>query len=148
MESVADKNNMADQTPSPSVIPNISSSNSNSNCHRIAEKIERNRTLSCQVIFPPHSFVKAKVEGRTGNAKRRNSKSPDSNRHIKSYRVTVCAFNRHNKSNTEAGEKDTNTNTDDMKRKDHKEEDGFEDLFSFSVVLPDAERKARASSHH
>eukprot|EP01083_Nonionella_stella_P082451 227556_1 len=136
---------MADQTPSPSIIPNISSSNKSPCTHRIriAEKIERNRTLSW-VIFPPHSFVKAKVEGRTGNAKRRNSKSPDSNRQIKSYRVTVCTFNRHNKSNTEAeaGEKDN------MKRKGHKEEDGFEDLFSFSVVLPDAERKARASSHH
>eukprot|EP01083_Nonionella_stella_P117847 351594_1 len=131
---------MADQTPSPSIIPNISSSNKSS--HRIAEKIERNRTLSW-VIFPPHSFVKAKVEGRTGNAKRRNSKSPDSNRHIKSYRVTVCAFNRHN--NTEAGEKDTDT--DDTKGK--KEEDDFEDLFSFSVVLPDVGRKLeRDSSHH
>ena len=161
MEAVADyddNNNMADQPSSPSVIPNISNSNldkiSNSNLnlnpprpHNNAEKISKNKTLSCQVIFPPHSFVKAKVEGRTGNAKRRNSKSPDSNRQIKSYRVTVCAFNRHNKSNTEAEEKDTNT--DDMKGKEHKEEDGFEDLFSFSVVLPDAGRKAaRASSHH
>jgi len=34
---------MADQTPSPSIIPNISSSNKSS--HRIAEKIERNRTV-------------------------------------------------------------------------------------------------------
>ena len=89
---------MADQTSSPNVIPNVRNTNTNQSCNDIAEKISKNKTLSCQVIFPPHSFVKAKVEGRTGNAKRRNSKSPDSNRQIKSYRVTVCTFNRHNKS--------------------------------------------------
>lgn len=106
------------------------------------DKTLSDKTLSCQIIFPPYSFVRAKVEGRKGFVNKRykidHSNLPSNHIRercqIEQYRVTVLSVCT--KANDEMEEK----NKEENKGK-HKDDDGYEDLFSFSVVLPDKGRK-------